>query len=197
MCPRRKVEKQSKARWAGRKVPLETVARWMRLLEDETVDPAAVAEEIRAHSDLESLVMKLSASLVLSPEGSIAGAEEAAILLGTERLKVVVYMWLLRQQPGGVAELFGRDESKLAEAGEERNSWDESSPEELYLASFLRCLGLDPSRGGRELPACFAPALEHREFAELRNMLMRDFVALIPILNPSLLKPRTNAVRDV
>ena len=139
----------------------------------------------------------MAASLVLSPEGPAPKIEDALVVLGTHRLRVLIYMWSVLQglagdagriAGGGDAGSRGALESQPVPA-DAPHTW---SPEALYLASFLRCLGLD-SPGAltpRGVPLCFAPSLQTEDFAELRNLLMRDFVSLIPVLDPAILKPR-------
>ncbi|MGH9496070.1 MAG: hypothetical protein ACRD3B_13810, partial [Candidatus Sulfotelmatobacter sp.] len=66
----------------------------------------------------------------------------------------------------------------------------------LYLAAFLRWLGLDSPDS--ELPGdrmqFAAPTWQAEDFADLRNLLMRDFLALLPTLNsPSSKADRANA----
>ncbi|HXQ25240.1 MAG TPA: hypothetical protein VN822_02425 [Candidatus Acidoferrales bacterium] len=169
-----------------------SLRRLIGLLSAEAVDLARVGEEIRAHPALETLVKRLTASLVLSPEGSSPKLEDSAVVLGTHRLRVLIYMWSILQGLAGSDDPLAGNES---DSGGQPVTFDAPqtwNPEAFYLASFLRCLGLD-SPGAltpRSVPSCFAPSLQSEEFAELRNLLMRDFVSLIPILNPALLKPR-------
>lgn len=173
-----------------------SLRRLTSLLGAEAVDLARVAEEIRAQPDLEALVQRLAASLALSPEESAPKLEDSAVVLGTHRLRVLIYMWLVLQRLDDDGDLLAGNESDFGGAlGDQPVPLDEPhtwSPEALYLASFLRCLGLDAPGAltHRNVPPCFAPSLRSEEFGELRNLLMRDFVSLIPILDPALLKPR-------
>jgi len=160
-----------------------SVVRLTRILNADPVDLARVSEEIRGQPGLEALVLRLAASLVLSEEGSILKLEEAAVVLGTDRLRVLTHMWsLLSGLPGEVRAEYG-----LPGSGKD---W---SPEAFYIASFLRCLaGADPyAAKGSE-----TPSLQSADLAALKTMLMRDFVSLIPALDPSLLIPRQTAVRE-
>lgn len=135
-----------------------------------------VAQEIRSHPELESLVLRMATSLALPLVDSMRTLEEAVVMLGTDRLRVLLYTWSLLTRkaaqalPPGVV-----------------TDW---SPEALYLASFLRYLGLDSPDAAILHSEMFFFALDSRraEFADLRDTLMRDFLALIPVLHPSLLR---------
>lgn len=154
----------------------EPVLRINRLLDAEAVDLSRIGQEIRSQPELDSLVMRMATSLALSPADSVQTLEEAVVVMGTDRLRVVLYMWsLLRQKTGEVSS---------ARAVREWN------PEALYLASFLRYLGLDSPGAANLHSEMFSFALDPQrgEFADLRDMLMRDFLALVPVLDPLLLK---------
>lgn len=69
----------------------------------------------------------------------------------------------------------------------------------LYLATFLQSLGLDSadSELPRDRMQAAGPAWQTEDFADLRNLLMRDFLALLPSLNPFSPKAdRANAVGE-
>ncbi len=117
-------------------------------------------------------------------------------MLGTDRLRVVASMWSIIQEysEGDGTE---RAASLAAGAADHRRTcriqgtnWTVQS---LYLAAFLRWLGLDSPDS--ELPGdrtkSAAPAWHAEDFAELRNLLMRDFLAFLPSLNPSVSKADT------
>jgi hypothetical protein len=167
----------------------DLVLRLIHLLSSAPVDLARISEEIRSQPKLDALVMRLTASLLLSPESLVTTLEEAAVLLGTDRLRVIAHMWSSRSE-----ECCGTsfDAPSQTNAGGSENRHSDShcspagpNPESLYLASFLQWLGLDsPSSAssGKQAP-CFASGLQGGQFAELRNTMMRDFLALDPILN--------------
>jgi hypothetical protein len=158
------------------------VRRINRLLDAEIVDLSRVAREIRSHPDLESLVLRMAASLALSAAESLLTLEEAVFVLGSDRLRVLLYTWSLLQR-----KLPQIHPSAAA-------SW---TPEALYLASFLRYLGLDSPDAAILHSEMFSFALDPQrtEFADLRDTLMRDFLSLIPVLDPSILRsvPRAHA----
>ncbi|HXX43503.1 MAG TPA: HDOD domain-containing protein [Candidatus Acidoferrales bacterium] len=151
------------------------VCRINRLLGAEIVDLSRVAREIRSHPDLESLVLQMAVSLALSPARSLGTLEETVFVLGTDRLRVLLYTWSLLQR-------------KLPQVHPSASvGW---TPEALYLASFLRYLGLDSPDAAILHNEMFAFALDPQraEFADLRDTLMRDFLSLIPVLAPSILR---------
>jgi len=151
--------------------------RLNRLLDAGLIDVNRIGREIRAEPELEFLTAHMAASLALSPANSVEGIEEAVALLGPDRLRVVFYEWSLLRQKGA------QISSEHASEG-----W---SVEALYLASFLRYLGLDSPDAAILHREMFAFTLDPRrhEFSDLRDMLMRDFLALVPTLDPSLLRP--------
>ena len=117
-----------------------------------TVDLRRVSDAVRARPDLEALVLRLTASLALSPELPIATVEEAAVVLGRDRLRVLVHTWALlrevREKPRlidharlGSAQATG---GKTGSAG----SVPRWTPETLYLSTFLCWFGLQ----GRMFP---------------------------------------------
>ncbi|HTR45965.1 MAG TPA: HDOD domain-containing protein [Verrucomicrobiae bacterium] len=161
----------------------EPVQRLNRFLEAAAVDLGRVGREIRSHPDLESLVERMAVSLALSPADSIETPEDAVVVLGADRLRVVFYMWWLMKQKSG------------ATAAPQSPPW---SPEALYLASFLRYLRLDSPSAAILHHGMFAFAVDPRraDFADLRDMLMRDLLALIPVIDPSVLPPTALASGD-
>ncbi|HKV06365.1 MAG TPA: HDOD domain-containing protein [Candidatus Acidoferrales bacterium] len=161
------------------------------MLTASPVDLARISGEIRALPDLETLIMRLTPSLVLSPDSSITTLEEAAVVLGTARLRVLVYAWSL------VTEARGTKDSREAgeSASREPTEW---TAETLYLTSLLRWLGMDSPGSGAlpRLAPCRSAGVASEEVAELTEILMRDFMSLIPILDPAILRPRAKRVRE-
>jgi hypothetical protein len=152
------------------------------------VDLARISEHIRSHPEISELMIRVAGSLLLSSETRIT-IEEAAVMLGTDRLHVLACMWSIIEQYGEE----NRAEKRSNPAADTRDdrptsfiqgiSWTAQS---LYLATFLRCLGLDSPDS--ELPRDRTQSAERtwqaEDFADLRNVLMRDFLALLPSLNP-------------
>jgi len=166
------------------------------LLTADLIDLRRVSEAIRQEPGFELLVMRLSASLALSPDVSPTTVEEAAVVLGTDRLRVLVYAWsLLPQHPSPLQ--LSADRSRLHSARRD-SATEEWTPEALYLASFLWWLGLDsPDGTARRLgdtPA--VSGVQHEHLARLTEILLRDFMALIPFVEPALLKPRQRAALE-
>jgi hypothetical protein len=171
----------------GRKIS-GCVLRLTNLLGAVPVDLARISEEIRSQPRLETLVIGLTASLLLSPETSVTTLEEAVVVLGTDRLRVMVYMWSNRPEDCHAVNFGARVKADVAidecKHPELFSGCAGPSPETLYLASFLRWLGLDspnPATSGHRAP-CFALGLQRAQFADLRNTLIRDFLALVPVL---------------
>jgi len=179
-------------------------ARLNNLLGAGPVDLTRVSDEIRANADLETLIMKLTASLVLSPEVAATSIEEAAVVLGTYRLRVLVRAWsLLRQSHDtgrSLEDLFPRSappNSPAASAASWNGGAENDEPgssewtyEALYLATFLRWLEMDSQENitvaGRA--ARFGAPLPKGDVGGLAGMFMRDFLSLIPALGADFLK---------
>ncbi len=152
------------------------------------IDLARISEHIRSHPKIADLIIRLAGSLLLSADSGIT-IEEAAVMLGTDRLHVLASMWSIieKYDEGGRAE---KSPDVAAESAENpRAFWIHGTnwtAQSLYLATFLRGLGLDSP--GSELPRdrmeSAGPAWQTEDFADLRNLLMRDFLALLPTLNP-------------
>jgi hypothetical protein len=151
------------------------------------VDLARISEHIRSHAEISELLIRLAGSLLLSGESKIT-IEEAAVMLGTDRLHVLACMWSIIEQHGEEDRAEKRP-NLTAEARDDRPisciqgiNW---TAQTLYLATFLRCLGLDSPDS--ELPRDRMQPAERtwqaEDFADLRNVLMRDFLALLPSLN--------------
>ncbi|HXZ11156.1 MAG TPA: hypothetical protein VEG64_02080 [Candidatus Sulfotelmatobacter sp.] len=153
------------------------------LLTAELVDLRQVTERIRQQPGFEQLVLRLSTSLALSPDVPPTTVEEAAIVLGTDRLRVLTYAWSLLSQHSSA----DNDSAAL--------SIEDWTPEALYLASFFWWLGFDSfdskARISREKPERFG--VEEEQLVRLTEILLRDFMALIPFVEPALWKPRERA----
>ncbi|HXJ17101.1 MAG TPA: hypothetical protein VNM68_07860, partial [Candidatus Polarisedimenticolia bacterium] len=142
----------------------------------------------------------LARSLVFSAGSAAFRMEEAAVALGTDRLRVLVYMWSLLSD--------GRHAEESLETGEFHSTGPAGGPptlsevfqawntEALYLACFQRWLGLESlaSVKSREKPPCFAAGLQSEDMPRLTALLIRDFVALIPVLDPAISRLRQQAV---
>jgi hypothetical protein len=176
----------------ARTAPTQSSSSGSKLLADllgaAPVDLARVSDHIRSHAEIAELVIGLAGSLLLSADGRVT-IEDAAVILGTDRLRVVACMWSIIEKYGeeGPAEGPAR---LAAGAGDppgayciQGTNWNAQT---LYLETFLCWLGLDSPDsdlpGDRMDPA--GPTWQAEDFADLRSLLMRDFLALLPTLNP-------------
>jgi hypothetical protein len=168
-------------------------ARLDALLAADLVDLRRVSDAIRQQPGFEQLVMRLSASLALSPDISPATVEEAAVVLGTDRLRVLVYAWSLLPQHPSSAEASAALSPLVSEC--RYSATEDWTPEALYLASFLWWLGLDSFDGAasRHGNRASSSGVQQEQLARLTEILLRDFMALIPFVEPALLKPRQRA----
>jgi hypothetical protein len=152
------------------------------------VDLARISEHIRSHPEIADLIIRLAGSLLLSADNRIT-IENAAVMLGTDRLRVLASMWWIMEKydEGGRAE---KSSDVAAESAENPRTFcihgTNWSAQSLYLATFLRSLGLDSpnSELPRDRMESAGPTWQTEDFADLRNLLMRDFLALLPTLNP-------------
>lgn len=90
------------------------VSKLTTLLEADPVALADIGEAIRAHADLESLVMRLCGSLALTCGIPVSSVEEAAIVLGKDRLNILVRAWSAMYCPD--APIFGSAQAAAATA---------------------------------------------------------------------------------
>ena len=159
----------------------EPVARLAALLEEDPVDLAQISDEIRLQPELADAMRRFAAYLQLAPEETVSSVEEAAVVLGTERLRVLLHGWPAFQNAFRHAR--GTNEAQRDADGHAEAA---RSVESEYLASLRRLLVL-------ENPATTAAS---SETAEMSEMLLRDFIALLPRINlPSLAAERKRGPR--
>jgi hypothetical protein len=128
--------------------PREVMARLTRLLHAAPIDLAAICAEIRTHGELEALIMRLTGSLVLSPDEPLSTVEEAVVVLGTERLRVLIDLWCSsettasgRSGPSQEASAMDRQKRSTTRSGSGANPSSLNCPEMRYLriAAALLC----------------------------------------------------------
>ncbi|MGH9559868.1 MAG: HDOD domain-containing protein, partial [Terracidiphilus sp.] len=164
--------------------------RLAELLAEDPVDLARVSDEIRSQPELAAAVKRIAASLQLLPAGLVTSVEEAVIVLGTERLRVLLHAWPTCEK---AEQRTTRDGAKAVARGAAGPSLPANEakdavalaaaaaarmPELLYLAGLVRLLGIGEaealsSDGGAAGSGSWAA------IAELTEMLVRDFLALI------------------
>jgi hypothetical protein len=187
---------QQPPRGAGQSPPSDSTvpdpaALLTALLNAAPVDLCRVSEEMRTHPDLQALVVRLACCLSFSPDAAGPSIEESVVVVGTDRLRVLVYLWsLLRQRP--VADnLCEPTASKSASAKSSRkNSRAQAAPqaEMTCLANFLESLGLASGTAPQHQSFGVPPRFQEAEFFELTNMLVRDIVSFIPQIEPAFRK---------
>ena len=156
----------------------QAAARLTSLLVSDPIDLAGISNEIRRCPALEGLVLRLGASLAISPDEPLNTIEEAVVVLGTSRLRVLIDLW---SSPDlALAEQIDsprNDSPKEAAA---------ITPEARYLTNFLRCLGCECSENalsGRLL-AAWNSKIRHDQIVALTDIFMRDFFSLLPTIQP-------------
>jgi HDOD domain len=177
---------------SARQAP-DLAQRLDRLLDASPADLERISVEIRNHPELVAMMMRLTASL--APETIPCSLEDAVVVLGTHRLRVLVYMWSVLPHAYKMVELAAQEANSEAGAGDESVRAGASAQwtlEAMYLASFLRWLGLDNpgNANASHIAPYLASAITGRELAALHELLMQDFISLIPVLDPALLRPR-------
>jgi hypothetical protein len=175
--------------------PREAMRRLTHLLHAAPIDLAAICNEVRTHRELDALIMRLADSLVLSPDEPLSTLEEAVVVLGTERLRVLMDLWWSAET--GAADVGGQSNKRSAveaqkqSGGQLRQAATPSSlncPEMRYLTNFLRCLGFDsPERSlsGVRLEA-WASKVSSDQMLALTDLFMRDFFSLLPVIQPTI-----------
>ena len=149
----------------------ERIVRLAALLEEDPVDLAQVSDEIRSQPELADVVTRFAASLQLPAEKMVSTVEEAAIILGTERLRVLLQGW------PAFHEAFDHQIVMVAAQTDGNRQVHARSPESLYLASVTRLLSL-----GTHSPADTPPGT-----AQMSETLLRDLLALLPAIRLHLL----------
>jgi hypothetical protein len=190
------VRMQQSPRGAGQSSPPDSAAPdpaalLTTLLNAAPVDLCRVSEEMRAHPDLQALVMRLACYLSFSPDTVGTTIEESVVVVGTDRLRVLVYLWsLLRQRP--VADnLCDPVPSKCAPGKPSRKNsrgHAASHTEMSCLANFLESLGLASGTAPQRQSLGVPPRFQEAEFFELTDMLVRDIVSFIPQIEPAFRK---------
>lgn len=175
--------------------PREVMARLTRLLHAAPIDLAAICAEIRTHGELEALIMRLTGSLVLSPDEPLSTVEEAVVVLGTERLRVLIDLWCSsettasgRSGPSQEASAMDLQKRSTTRSGSGANPSSLNCPEMRYLRNFLRCLGFDSpeqSLSGVRLEA-WASKVSSDQMLALTDLFMRDFFSLLPVIQPAI-----------
>jgi hypothetical protein len=144
---------------------------------------------MRAHPDLLALVVRLAAYPAFSTDALRTSIEEAVVVVGTGRLRVLVQLWSqLRRQRGAnrMPERHPRSNSSFSE-GRKTPPRDRSAVqnEMAYLLNFLESLDPDSVVPHK----CHAPLIpsgfEEAEFLELTDLLVRDIVSIIPTADPA------------
>jgi hypothetical protein len=179
---------------------MDSIAGLDVLLRAEPVSLSRVSDEIRAHPDLAFMIMKLGESLAVPLDIPPCTIEEATIGLGTDRLRVLVYALSLLDEPAGqvarpqdhTGESSGVPALRNAPAtsGQPSTRFGEAGNlEALYLAGFLHWLGLDSraALAAGDAPSFARPTIHATQICGLTDVFMRDFITLIPFLEPALL----------
>lgn len=163
----------------GAKGSPQAAAHLTSLLVSDPIDLASISNEIRRSPGLETLVLRLGASLALLPDEPLNTIEEAVVILGTSRLRVVIDLWSSPDAlPPGQMDLSQENSSKNAAAT--------ISPEARYLTNFLRCLGCECSENvlsSQRLEA-WTSKIRHDQIVALTDLFMRDFFSLLPTIQP-------------
>jgi hypothetical protein len=160
----------------------EAVAHLNSLLVCAPIDLAGISDEIRRHPNLESLILRLGVSLALSPDEPLNTVEEAVVVLGTSRLRVLIDLWSSMRD-------------MQAESGESQQNSAAGSlsavattPEINYLSNFLRGVGFDSPEGAlsNERLAAWAAKISPDQMFVLTDLFMHDFFSLLPVIHPGI-----------
>jgi HDOD domain-containing protein len=188
----------------------DSIAELDALLCAEPVNLTRVSNGFRAHPNLEFMIMRLGESLALPLDIPPCTIEEAAVGLGPDRLRALVHALSLIQQGAGeiapsqdravkipsakdraIATAVGDAPStRFAEAG---------NLETLYLAGFLHWLGSDSQSAlAADHPASISiSSIQTLRVCSLTDIFMRDFITLIPFLDPAMLNPAQKPASEV
>lgn len=170
------------------------------LLDSDAVDLSGISDAIRAQPELKHLVLAMTESLALAPGLVPGNVEEAAVVLGKNRLRVLVEAWSSIRDRGdigfgnGCAEFGSRLSNKqsmvvspdAAEKSRELPQGVEVEPEVLYLSSFFHWLGLDgdSANPAESRSSALGARTWSNDSAGLADLLLRDLACLTPYLEP-------------
>jgi hypothetical protein len=181
-----------------------------RLLDADAVDLRSVGDAIRIHPELESLILKLCDLLVLTSEDPASSVEEAAIVLGKERLRIVVQAWSanrwtdkdrIEPQTENLQATPSSQSSGAVPAGvivgrPARFLSSEFSAEILELDNLFQSARRDVvsflDTGGESCGRRLDREL--RQAAHLTDLLVRDLLSLISLTSPAIPSPRQEPV---
>jgi hypothetical protein len=168
-----------------------------RLLLSAPVDLAAISDEIRRYPDLEALILRLGTALAVSPDEPVNTVEEAVVVLGTHRLRVMTDLWSstgFSAAPSTDAPAAGAAPN-LRKAGAAISA-PVAIPEARYLTNFLRCMGFDSQENvtsASPLAAAWASKMPADQVSLLTDIFMRDFFSLLPMIRPGIQESAGNS----
>jgi hypothetical protein len=187
-----------------------SVSDLITLLDADAVDLRDVGDAIRLHPELESLVLKLCAFPALSPGVPVSRVEEAAIVLGKDRLRIVVRAWSANQWTSDRSRESAPEIPEVAQRGPEGSPAPTASAEGrhaaflstgyseeiLDLANFFHWARRDAVSFANSAGDDFSHRLdlELRNTAHLANLLVRDLLPLVSLVNPVDLSPEQEAI---
>jgi hypothetical protein len=187
-----------------------TASDLITLLDADAVDLRDVGDAIRLHPELESLVLKLCAFPALSPGVPVSRVEEAAIVLGKDRLRIVVRAWSANQWMGDRSREPGPEIPEVSQRGPEGSPAltgsaegrhaaflsTEFPAEILDLANFFHWTRRDAVSFVNSAGDDFSHRLdlELRKTAHLANLLVRDLLPVVSLVNPVDLSPEQEAI---
>jgi hypothetical protein len=160
----------------------EATARLTRLLIAAPIDLAGISDEIRRHPDLEAIILRLGVALLLSPDEPLSTVEEAVVVLGTSRLRILIDLW---SSTGAIANAAS---SPLNAAAAPTSASVALTPKMRYLTNFLRCLGFDSPENAFSCArlAAWATKIPPDQMFALTDIFMRDFFSLLPAIQPGI-----------
>ena len=180
----------------------ESRARLDALLRADVVELGKVCDEIRSVPSLESVVVKLGASVALLSSPSPAPLQEAIVLLGADRLRVLIDAWPLlppatdsdpqpepeRGGPSGDASSrVSLPRRSVVPATPPDRFAEACNPENLYFASLANRSELlfSDALERPDVRSVTRFGLHHEQIEGLADMFVRDFVALAPLIEPA------------
>lgn len=176
------------------------------LLSAGVVDLQKVCDEICSVPPLRNLVMKLGGSLTLDSGPSPGTVEEAIVLLGSERLRVLVNGWPFQTWRSESAGKHESSSSERAQGASHRSGMAKhAAPRRGGLRDLHGCKTLtntavnygpiSPVLLGFQDGAVPSPAeFPAQQLEDLAEMFVRDFAALALRIEPVAPEPRKNVL---
>lgn len=163
---------------------VDPAASLTALLNAAPVDLCRISDEVRAHPDLKALLLRLASCLSFSPDASTMSIEDAVVVAGTDRLRVLVYLWSVLREKNRSQRVRrpARSENTLRQPQRMPRPSTPIETEVAHLASLLRISGFD---SGAAPNRTFSSSGREFDLFDAPDIWIRDILSLFPLAQPA------------